>query len=98
MKRASTRASLGVAGRSSFSPAPSLKELHEISTKQGKRKTVKYLDGIADDVITGVNIPTGIPQLYTLDDELNVIESRYLGDAEAAEAAAKAVADQAKSK
>ncbi|MES1929094.1 phosphoglyceromutase [Salinisphaera dokdonensis CL-ES53] len=62
------------------------------------RALVKYLEGIADDVITGVNIPTGIPQLYTLDKQLNVIESRYLGDADAAEAAAKAVADQAKSK
>ena len=62
------------------------------------RALVKYLEGIADDVITGVNIPTGIPQLYTLDEQLNVIESRYLGDADAAEAAAKAVADQAKSK
>jgi len=65
------------------------------------RALVKYLDGVADDVITGVNIPTGIPQLYKLDDQLGVIESRYLGDAEAAEAAeaaAKAVADQAKSK
>jgi len=62
------------------------------------RALVKYLEGIADDVITGVNIPTGIPQLYTLDEQLNVIESRYLGDADAAEAASKAVADQAKSK
>ena len=62
------------------------------------RALVKYLEGIADDVITGVNIPTGIPQLYTLDEQLNVVESRYLGDADAAEAAAKAVADQAKSK
>ncbi|MES1924359.1 2,3-diphosphoglycerate-dependent phosphoglycerate mutase [Salinisphaera sp. T31B1] len=61
------------------------------------RALVKYLDDIADDVITGVNIPTGIPQLYRLDDELNVIDSRYLGDAEAAEAAAQAVANQAKS-
>lgn len=60
------------------------------------RALVKYLDSIADDVITGVNIPTGIPQLYKLDRDLNVIESRYLGSAEAAEAAAKAVADQAK--
>ncbi|GAB3673625.1 2,3-diphosphoglycerate-dependent phosphoglycerate mutase [Salinisphaera aquimarina] len=62
------------------------------------RALVKYLDGIAEDVITGVNIPTGIPQLYRLDDQLNVIESRYLGDADAAKAAAQAVADQAKGK
>jgi len=62
------------------------------------RALVKYLDNVADDVITGVNIPTGIPQLYRLDGELNVLESRYLGDAEAAEAAAAAVADQGKAK
>ncbi|WP_423822486.1 2,3-diphosphoglycerate-dependent phosphoglycerate mutase [Salinisphaera sp. SPP-AMP-43] len=60
------------------------------------RALVKYLDGIADDEITGLNIPTGIPLRYKLDDELNAIESGYLGDAEAAEAAAQAVANQAK--
>jgi len=60
------------------------------------RALVKYLEGIADDVITGVNIPTGIPQLYRLGDNLEVLESRYLGDADAAAAAAQAVADQAK--
>lgn len=62
------------------------------------RALVKYLDNVADDVITGVNIPTGIPQLYRLNSDLNVIDSRYLGDAKAAEAAAAAVADQARAK
>ncbi|MES1945013.1 phosphoglyceromutase [Salinisphaera sp. PC39] len=60
------------------------------------RALVKYLDGIADDEITGLNIPTGIPLHYRLDDDLNVIESRYLGDPEKAKAAAEAVANQAK--
>ncbi|HET7314428.1 2,3-diphosphoglycerate-dependent phosphoglycerate mutase [Salinisphaera sp.] len=60
------------------------------------RAMVKYLDGVSDDEITGLNIPTGIPLRYRLDDELNVVESGYLGDAEAAEAAAQAVANQAK--
>lgn len=59
------------------------------------RALVKYLDDIADDEITGLNIPTGIPLRYVLDDQLRVIESGYLGDAEAAAAAARAVADQA---
>lgn len=59
------------------------------------RALVKYLDGIADDEITGLNIPTGIPLRYTLDDELNAIASDYLGDPEAAKAAADAVANQA---
>jgi len=61
------------------------------------RALLKYLENVPDDTITGVNIPTGIPRLYRLDDDLGVIETRYLGDAAAAEAAAKAVADQAKS-
>lgn len=60
------------------------------------RALVKYLDGISDDEITGLNIPTGIPLRYTLDDALNVVDSGYLGDAEAAQAAAEAVANQAK--
>ena len=61
------------------------------------RALVKYLDDIADDEITGLNIPTGIPLLYKLDADLRPVESRYLGDAEAAEKAAQAVANQAKS-
>src|SRR5690625_1990971 len=60
------------------------------------RALLKYLEGVPDDTITGVNIPTGIPRLYKLDDDLNVTDARYLGDAAAAKAAAKAVADQAK--
>lgn len=60
------------------------------------RALVKYLDGISDDEIMGLNIPTGIPLLYRLDDELGVIESRYLGDPAKAAAAAQAVANQAK--
>lgn len=60
------------------------------------RALVKYLDEIADDEITGLNIPTGIPLRYELDDDLNVLSSRYLGDPEAAAAAAEAVANQSK--
>ncbi|MAS08639.1 2,3-diphosphoglycerate-dependent phosphoglycerate mutase [Salinisphaera sp.] len=60
------------------------------------RALVKYLDGVSDDEITGLNIPTGIPLRYKLDDALNAVESGYLGDAEAAEKAANAVANQAK--
>jgi len=59
------------------------------------RALVKHLDGISDDDITGLNIPTGIPLLYELDENLVPISSRYLGDAEAAKAAAEAVAKQA---
>ncbi len=60
------------------------------------RALVKHLDGISDDEIVGVNIPTGIPLVYELDDDLKAISSRYLGDPEAARKAAEAVANQAK--
>lgn len=60
------------------------------------RALVKHLDGISDDEIPSLNIPTGIPLVYELDDELKALSSRYLGDQEAAAAAARAVADQAK--
>ena len=59
------------------------------------RALVKHLDGISDEDITGLNIPTGIPLLYELDENLQPISSRYLGDEEAAKAAAEAVAKQA---
>ena len=60
------------------------------------RALVKHLDGISDEEIPSLNIPTGIPLVYELDEDLRPIASRYLGDPEAAAAAAQAVADQAK--
>ena len=60
------------------------------------RALVKHLDGVSDDEITGLNIPTGIPLVYELNDDLEALSSRYLGDPEAAKAAAEAVANQAK--
>ena len=60
------------------------------------RALVKYLDGIADDAIVGVNIPNGIPLVYELDAQLKPIRSQYLGDPEAAARAAAAVANQGK--
>ncbi len=59
------------------------------------RALVKHLDDISDEEIPGLNIPTGIPLLYRLDENLKVLERRYLGDQEAAKAAAAAVAAQA---
>lgn len=59
------------------------------------RALVKHLDGISDADIPGLNIPTGIPLVYTLDEQLRRVSSAYLGDPEAAAAAAKAVAEQA---
>jgi len=58
------------------------------------RALVKYLDSVPDAEIVGLNIPTGIPLVYELTDELKPIRSYYLGDAAAAEQAAKAVAAQ----
>ena len=60
------------------------------------RALVKYLDGISDDDIVGLNIPNGIPLVYELDENLKPIRHYYLGDAQAAAAAAAAVASQGK--
>lgn len=62
------------------------------------RALVKHLDGIPEDEIVNLNIPTGIPLVYELDADLAPTSHRYLGDAEAAARAAKAVAEQAERK
>lgn len=59
------------------------------------RALVKHLDGISDEAIPELNIPTGAPLRYELDDDLSVVSSGYLGDPEAIAAAAEAVARQA---
>jgi len=58
------------------------------------RALVKYLDGIGDAEIVGLNIPNGIPLVYELDDALKPIRHYYLGDPEAAARAAASVAAQ----
>jgi 2,3-bisphosphoglycerate-dependent phosphoglycerate mutase len=60
------------------------------------RALVKYLDGISDNDIVGLNIPNGIPLVYELDAQLRPLRHYYLGDAEAAAKAAAAVANQGK--
>jgi len=60
------------------------------------RALVKYLDGISDQDIVGLNIPNGVPLVYELDDNLKPIRHYYLGDAEAVAKAAAAVASQGK--
>jgi 2,3-bisphosphoglycerate-dependent phosphoglycerate mutase len=62
------------------------------------RGLVKYLDNVSDQDIVGLNIPTGIPLVYELDDQLKPLQHYYLGDPEAVAKAARAVADQAKRK
>jgi 2,3-bisphosphoglycerate-dependent phosphoglycerate mutase len=58
------------------------------------RALVKFLDAISDHDIVELNIPTGIPLVYTLDEALKPVRHYYLGDAEAARKAAEAVARQ----
>jgi 2,3-bisphosphoglycerate-dependent phosphoglycerate mutase len=62
------------------------------------RALIKYLDDVSDEDIIELNIPTGIPLVYELDADLKPITHYYLGDQEAAKAAAAAVAAQAKAK
>jgi 2,3-bisphosphoglycerate-dependent phosphoglycerate mutase len=85
---------------------------HEViapSIKQGKkvviaahgnslRALVKYLDNISDEEIVGLNIPTGMPLVYELDDNLKAIKSYYLGDPEEVKKAMASVANQGKAK
>jgi 2,3-bisphosphoglycerate-dependent phosphoglycerate mutase len=62
------------------------------------RALVKYLDAISDEDIIKHNIPTGIPLVFELDDNLKPTKSYYLGDANAVKAAQDAVANQGKAK
>jgi 2,3-bisphosphoglycerate-dependent phosphoglycerate mutase len=59
------------------------------------RALIKHLEGISDEDIPALDIPTGIPRRYELDDDLTPRHAAYLGDPAAAEAAAQAVAGQA---
>lgn len=62
------------------------------------RALVKYLDNVSDKDILNVNIPTGVPLVYELDDDLKPIRNYYLGDQAAIEQATQAVANQGKAK
>ncbi|MHB1120094.1 MAG: 2,3-diphosphoglycerate-dependent phosphoglycerate mutase [Bellilinea sp.] len=62
------------------------------------RALVKYLDHISDEDIVGLNIPTGVPLAYSVDNQFNVLSKRYLGDPEVVKAAAEAVARQGTAK
>lgn len=61
------------------------------------RGLVKHLEGLSEEEIVGLNIPTGVPLVYDLDDSLRATGKRYLGDPEAVAAAAAAVAAQGRS-
>ena len=62
------------------------------------RALVKYLDNVSEEDIVELNIPTGMPLVYELDDDLKPLRSYYLGDPEKVKAAMEAVAAQGKKK
>jgi 2,3-bisphosphoglycerate-dependent phosphoglycerate mutase len=62
------------------------------------RALVKYLDNVSEEEIVGLNIPTGIPLIYELDNDLKPIKHYYLGDPDEIAKAAAAVAAQGKAK
>jgi 2,3-bisphosphoglycerate-dependent phosphoglycerate mutase len=62
------------------------------------RALVKYLDNMPDEEVVKLNIPTGVPLIYELDDDLKPITHYYLGDAEKVAQAIEAVAAQGKAK
>jgi len=62
------------------------------------RALVKHVEGVGDQEIVELNIPTGVPRLYELDAGLKPLKARYLGDAAAAAAKAAAVANQGKAR
>jgi 2,3-bisphosphoglycerate-dependent phosphoglycerate mutase len=62
------------------------------------RALVKMLDRLSDEAIVELNIPTGVPLVYELDEKLERVSSRYLGDADAIKARAEAVARQTEAK
>ena len=60
------------------------------------RALVKHLDRLSEDAVLALNIPTGIPLVYELDETLQPVRRFYLGDPEAARKAAEAVSRQGK--
>ncbi len=60
------------------------------------RALVKHLEGVSDADIAELNIPTGVPRRYELDDSMRVVTAEYLGDQDAIAAAADAVAAQSR--
>lgn len=62
------------------------------------RALIKYLDNVSEKDIVGLNVPTGVPLVYELTDDLKPVRSYYLGDQEAVAKAQQAVANQGKAK
>jgi 2,3-bisphosphoglycerate-dependent phosphoglycerate mutase len=80
---------------------PSIKEGKKVliaAHGNSLRALVKYLDNVSDEEIVGLNIPTGMPLVYELNDDLTPIRHYYLGDPEEVRKAMEAVANQGKAK
>lgn len=58
------------------------------------RALMKYIEGISDEEIVGINVPTGIPLVYHLNEDFSVIDRKFLGDQEAIRAKMEAVKNQ----
>jgi 2,3-bisphosphoglycerate-dependent phosphoglycerate mutase len=81
--------------------APKVKEGKKIiiaAHGNSLRALVKYLDNISDEAIVNLNIPTAMPLVYELDENLKPIKNYYIGDPEAVKKAMEAVANQGKAK
>ena len=81
--------------------APEVKEgKHVIIAAHGNslRALVQYLDELSEEEVLKLNIPTGMPLVYELDENLKPIKNYYLGNEEAVKAAMEAVANQGKAK
>lgn len=81
--------------------APAIKEGEKViivAHGNSLRALVKYLDNVSDQEIVELNIPTGIPLVYELDDNLKPLKHYYLGDQAAIEAAINSVAKQTEKK
>jgi len=79
--------------------APSIRQGNRVLISahgNSMRALVKHLDGISDEEIVELNIPTGIPLVYELNDDLTPIKHYYLGDLEAIKEATEKVAGQLK--
>jgi len=80
---------------------PAIKSGHKVmivAHGNSLRALVKYLDNVSDEEIIGLNIPTGIPLVYELDEQMKPIRHYYLGNPDDVAAAMQAVANQAKKK
>lgn len=81
--------------------APTIKEGKKVliaAHGNSLRALVKYLDNLSEEEVIKLNIPTGLPLVYELDQDLKPIKSYYIGDEEAVKKAMEAVANQGKAK